>query len=51
MRRGSANTQRGAGRFVVELVARVRNAGAAGEIVIRFDSGFWSNDRSPASAG
>jgi hypothetical protein len=44
MRKGSANTQRGAGRFVDELVARVRRAGAVGEIVMRFDSGFWSND-------
>jgi hypothetical protein len=44
MRKGSANTQRGAVRFVDELVARVRRAGATGEIVMRFDSGFWSND-------
>lgn len=44
MRKGSANTQRGAGRFVDELIARVRRAGAVGEIVMRFDSGFWSND-------
>ena len=44
MRKGSANTQRGTGRFVDELVARVRRAGAVGEIVMRFDSGFWSND-------
>jgi hypothetical protein len=44
MRRGSANTQRGAKRFVEELVARVRRAGAAGEVVMRFDSGFWSNE-------
>jgi hypothetical protein len=44
MRKGSANTQRGAGRFVDELVARVRRAGATGEVVMRFDSGFWSND-------
>ena len=42
MRTGSANTQRGAKRFVEELVARVRRAGAAGEIVARFDSGYWS---------
>ncbi len=27
-----------------ELVARVRRAGASGEIVVRFDSGYWSND-------
>jgi hypothetical protein len=44
MRKGSANTQRGTRRFVEELVARVRRAGAPGGIVIRFDSGFWSND-------
>lgn len=43
MRTGSANTQRGARRFVEELVGRVRRAGASGEIVMRFDSGFWSN--------
>ena len=43
MRKGSANTQRGAKRFVEELVARVRRAGATGELVMRFDSGFWSN--------
>ncbi len=42
MRKGSANTQRGAKRFVEELVARLRRAGAAGEIVLRFDSGYWS---------
>lgn len=42
MRKGSANTQRGARRFIEEFVARVRRAGATGEIVVRFDSGFWS---------
>ncbi|MDX6548913.1 MAG: hypothetical protein QOG33_2463 [Gaiellales bacterium] len=44
MRKGSANTARGTRRFVEELIARVRRAGAAGEIVVRFDSGYWSND-------
>jgi hypothetical protein len=44
MRKGSANTARGARRFIHELVARLRRAGATGEIVMRFDSGFWSND-------
>lgn len=44
MRKGSANTARGARRFIEELVARVRRAGASGEIVLRLDSGFWSND-------
>jgi len=42
-RKGSANTQRGAERFVDELLARVRRAGARGEILIRADSGFWNN--------
>ena len=40
--RGQANTQRGALRFVDELIARVRRAGAAGEILVRADSGFWN---------
>jgi Transposase DDE domain group 1 len=44
MRKGSANTARGARRFIDELVARVRRAGATGEIVVRVDSGFWSKD-------
>ena len=43
MRKGSANTQRGARRFVEELVARLRRAGASGKLFMRFDSGFWSN--------
>jgi len=44
MRKGSANTQRGARRFIDELVARVRRAGATNTLTIRFDSGFWAND-------
>lgn len=44
MRKGSANTARGARRFIDELVARLRRAGATGELVLRFDSGFWSGD-------
>jgi hypothetical protein len=43
MRKGQANTQRGAVRFIEELVARVRKAGATGQLIMRFDSGFWSN--------
>ena len=42
LRKGSANTQRGAERFVDELLARVRRAGATGEILLRADSGFWN---------
>ena len=44
MRKGQANTQRGARRFIDEVVARVRRAGATGALTIRVDSGFWSND-------
>jgi hypothetical protein len=40
LRKGQANTQRGALRFVDELLARVRRAGASGEILLRADSGF-----------
>jgi hypothetical protein len=44
MRKGSANTQRGAKRFIEELVARLRRAGATGQIILRMDSGFWSKE-------
>ncbi|MGH7759408.1 MAG: IS1380 family transposase [Candidatus Dormibacteria bacterium] len=44
MRKGSANTARGARRFIDEVVARARRAGASGEVVMRFDSGFWAKD-------
>ena len=40
LRKGSS--QRGTGRFVEELVARVRRAGAAGPLVLRADAGFFS---------
>ncbi|MCP4962242.1 MAG: IS1380 family transposase [Actinomycetia bacterium] len=42
MRKGSANTARGVVRFVDELAANVRRAGATGPITVRADSGFWS---------
>jgi hypothetical protein len=42
LRKGSAGSSRGALRFCQELVARVRCAGAAGEILVRADSAFWS---------
>jgi hypothetical protein len=40
MRKGSS--QRGHRRFVEELIARVRRAGATGPLTMRADSGFWS---------
>jgi Transposase DDE domain group 1 len=43
LRRGSANTSRGIGRFLDELLARVARAGASGVELLRADSGFWSN--------
>jgi Transposase DDE domain group 1 len=41
-RTGRANTARGTARFVDELAARVRRAGATGELTMGMDSGFWS---------
>jgi hypothetical protein len=41
-RKGSANTARGALRFVEELIPRVARAGASGEKLLRADSGFWN---------
>jgi hypothetical protein len=41
-RKGSANTARGALRFVEELIARVDRAGAPGPKLLRADSGFWN---------
>jgi len=42
MRKGSANTGRGAQRFVRETIGRVRRSGATGQLVFRMDAGFWS---------
>ena len=42
LRTGSANTSRGIGRFLDELIARVDRAGATGPKLLRADSGFWS---------
>jgi hypothetical protein len=42
MRKGSAGSSRGAERFVNELVARLRRAGATGPLTMRADSAFHS---------
>jgi hypothetical protein len=42
-RKGSANTSRGALRFVEELIPRVARAGASGPRLLRADSGFWNH--------
>jgi Transposase DDE domain group 1 len=43
LRKGSANSSRGFGRLLDELLARVDRAGAAGSKLLRADSGFWNN--------
>ena len=42
LRKGQAGSPRGALRFVEELIARVRRAGAAGPGLLRADSSFWN---------
>lgn len=42
MHKGSANSGRGAQRFVRELAGRVRRADTRGDLTIRADSGSWS---------
>jgi len=42
LRKGSANTQKGIGRFTDELIARVERVGASGVKLLRADSGFWN---------
>jgi Transposase DDE domain group 1 len=43
LRKGSANSSRGAVRFVDELIARVRRAGATGPVLLRADNAFWNH--------
>ena len=42
LRKGSAGSGRGVVRFVDELVAVLRRAGATGAMTVRADAGFWS---------
>ena len=44
LREGRANTARGAAHFLRETVGRVRYAGAAGQLTMRADSGFYNHD-------
>ena len=43
LREGRANTARGAAHFLRETVARVRAAGASGQLTMRADSGFYNH--------
>ena len=44
LRKGRANTARGAAHFLRETVSRVRYAGATGALTVRADSGFYTHD-------
>ena len=44
LRKGRANTARGAAHFLRETVSRVRRAGATGQLTVRADSGFYAHD-------
>ena len=43
LREGRANTARGAGHFLAEMIGRVRSAGATGQLTVRADSGFYGH--------
>ena len=43
LREGRAHTARGAAHFLRETVARVREAGAPGQLTVRADSGFYNH--------
>ena len=43
LREGRANTTRGAAHFLRETVARVRDAGASGQLTMRADSGLYNH--------
>ena len=43
LRKGRANTARGAAHFLRETVGRVRYAGATGPLTLRADSGFYTH--------
>ena len=45
LRESRANTARGAAHFLRETVARVRDAGASGQLTVRADSGFYTHRR------
>ena len=43
LRKGRANTARGAAHFLRETVGRVRYGGARGQLTVRADSGFYAH--------
>jgi hypothetical protein len=47
--RGGTAAGRGAASFITETIARVRDAGATGELTLRTDSGFYADTAVSAS--
>jgi hypothetical protein len=43
LRGGNATSGRSAGHFLAETIARVRDAGAGGQLTVRADSGFYAH--------
>ena len=43
LRKGRANTARGAAHFLRETISRVRYSGAKGQLTVRADSGFYNH--------
>jgi hypothetical protein len=44
LRRGGAKSGQSAGHFLTETIGRLRYAGAAGQLTVRADAGFYSRD-------
>ena len=44
LRKGSANSARGAARLVADAVRTARRAGASGTLIVRADSAYYSHD-------
>ena len=44
LRRGGANSARGADRFFADALITARKAGATGTLVLRADSAYYSHD-------
>src|SRR5699024_8467448 len=50
LRRGPANSARGAGKFVADALATSRAAGATGLLIVRADSAYYNHDVAAAAA-
>lgn len=50
LRRGPANSARGAGKFVAHALATARSAGASGLLIVRADSAYYGHEVAAAAA-